>query len=76
MANIRIQMAPEIEFKMDLEVPHVTEATRDYDVQQHKEEIYAEFKRRLDEAFPEGYKMHMFEFGLDTGWHDELADES
>ena len=75
MAKVRIQMAPEIEFKMDLEVPDIDTATRDYDVQQHKKEVYAEFKRRLDEAFPEGYKMHTFEFGLDTGWHEELAEE-
>lgn len=75
MSKVRIQMAPEIEFKMDLEVPDIDAATRDYDVQQHKKEVHAEFKRRLDEAFPEGYKMHTFEFGLDTGWHEELAEE-
>ncbi|MES9843525.1 MAG: hypothetical protein ABW162_08505 [Candidatus Sedimenticola sp. PURPLELP] len=68
-------MAPEIEFKMDLDVQNVDVTSRDYDVQQHKEEVYREFERRLNEAFPEGLKIHAFEFGLDTGWHEELKDE-
>ncbi len=75
MGKVRIQMAPEIEFKMELEVPDVDTDTRDYDVQQHKKEVYAEFERRLNAAFPEGYRMHTFEFGLDTGWHEELAGD-
>lgn len=74
MAKIRIQMAPEIEFKMDIEVPGVDLNTRDYDVQQQKSEVYKEFERRLKEAFPEGYIVHTFEFGLDRGWHDEQKD--
>jgi hypothetical protein len=37
---------------------------RDYDVQQHKAEVYAEFERRLKTAFPEGFKVDRFEFGL------------
>lgn len=75
MAKVRVQLAPEIEFKMDLEVSDVDTGTRDYDVQQHKTEIYAEFERRLKAAFPEGFRMHTFEFGLDTGWHEALAKE-
>lgn len=74
MAKIRIQMAPEIEFKMDIEVPGVDLNTRDYDVQQQKSEVYKEFERRLKEAFPEGYIVHTFEFGLDRGWHNEHKD--
>lgn len=74
MGKVRIQLAPEIEFKMNLEVPDVESGTRDYDVQQHKSEVYAEFERRLKEAFPEGFRMHTFEFGLDTGWHEELSE--
>ena len=50
MGKVRIQMAPEIEFKMELEVPDVDIDTRDYDVQQHKKEVYAEFERRLNAA--------------------------
>ncbi|MCI0506804.1 MAG: hypothetical protein L0Z73_11945 [Gammaproteobacteria bacterium] len=67
-------MAPEIEFKMDLEVVGVDPTARDYDVQQQKVDIYKEFERRLKAAFPEGFVIHTFEFGLDRGWHDELKE--
>ena len=75
MSKVRVQIAPEIEFKMELEVPDVDPTSRDYDVQQHKTEVYAEFERRLKDAFPEGFRMHSFEFGLDRGWHEELQQE-
>jgi hypothetical protein len=68
----RIQLAPEIEFKMDIEIKALDEGTRDYDVQQHKKEILAVFNDRLRRAFPEGYRISSVQFGLDTGWHDEL----
>ena len=68
----RIQLAPEIEFKMDIEIKALDEATRDYDVQQHKKEILAVFNDRLRRAFPEGYRISSVQFGLDTGWHEEL----
>ena len=74
MGKIRFQIAPEIEFKMELEVSGVDTTTRDYDVQQHKAEVYAEFERRLREAFPEGLTIHTLEFGLDRGWHEELKE--
>jgi len=74
MAKIRIQMAPEIEFKMEIEVPGIDPTARDYDVQQQKVEIYKEFERRLKEVFPEGFKIITFEFGLDRGWHEELKE--
>jgi hypothetical protein len=64
MAKIRLQIAPDIEFKMDLEVEGVDSGSRDYDVQQHKAEVYQEFERRLKDAFPEGIKIDRFEFGL------------
>ena len=64
MAKIRMQIAPDIEFKMDLEVEGITSSSRDYDVQQHKTEVYQEFERRLKDAFPEGVKIDRFEFGL------------
>ena len=64
MAKIRLQIAPDIEFKMDLEVEGVNSGSRDYDVQQHKAEVYQEFERRLKDAFPEGIKIDRFEFGL------------
>ncbi len=71
MAKIRIQMAPEIEFKMEMEVAGVDPTARDYDIQQQKVEIYQEFERRIKKAFPEGYLIHTFQFGVDRGWHKE-----
>ena len=75
MGKIRVQIAPEIEFKMELDVPGVDTSTRDYDVQQHKTQIFTEFEKRLKQAFPEGLLIHTFEFGLDRGWHDELKQK-
>ena len=75
MAKIRLQIAPEIEFKMEVEVEGVDPNTRDYDVQQIKTVVYEEFEKRLKAAFPEGMQIHMFEFGLDRGWHDELKQK-
>lgn len=71
---VRIQLAPDIEFKMDVDLGDLDLKTRDYDVQQFKAKVYAEFERRLQLAFPEGFKIHTIEFGLDTGWHEELKD--
>lgn len=72
---VRVQIAPEIEFKMDLDVAGgIDPKSRDYDVQQFKSAVYAEFEKRLKAAFPEGFKIHTIEFGLDTGWHEELKD--
>ena len=42
-----IQIAPNVEFKMDIDIPGITDNPRDYDLQQHKAEIYAEFEDRL-----------------------------
>lgn len=64
MGTIRFQIAPDIEFKMDLDVEGISTESRDYDVQQHKAEVYQEFERRLKNAFPEGIKIDSFEFGL------------
>jgi hypothetical protein len=72
---IRVQIAPEIEFKMELELGDVDTSSRDYDVQQSKTQVYAEFERRLRQAFPEGFRISTFEFGLDTGWHSELKGD-
>jgi hypothetical protein len=52
MAKIRFQIAPDIEFKMELEVEGIKPESRDYDVQQNKPEVYQEFERRLKNAFP------------------------
>lgn len=64
MNKIRFQIAPDVEFRMELDVEGIDPESRDYDVQQHKAEVYREFERRLKEAFPEGIKIDRFEFGL------------
>jgi hypothetical protein len=64
MANLRFQIAPDVEFQMDIEVEGIGPESRDYDVQQHKVEVYREFERRLQQAFPEGIRIDRFEFGL------------
>lgn len=66
---IHVQIAPDVEFKLDVELPDMSDKTRDYDLQQHKTEIYAEFEARLKKAFPEGFKINTFEFGIDANKH-------
>lgn len=65
----RIQIAPDVEFKMNIDLPEISDDTRDYDLQQHKAEVYAEFEERLKRAFPEGFKIDTFEFGRDLTEH-------
>jgi len=60
-----IKLAPNVEFKMDIELEGVTDHSRDYDVQQHKAEIYAEIEKRLAKVFPEGFRIDSLDFGLD-----------
>ena len=62
----RIQIAPDVEFKLDIDLPEIT---RDYDLQQHKAEVYAMFEERLKKAFPEGFKINTFEFGQNISLH-------
>jgi len=64
MTSIRFQIAPDVEFKMDMELEGISSGSRDYDVQQHKTEVYQEFERRLKKAFPEGIRIDRFDFGL------------
>ena len=64
MGKIRLQIAPDVEFKMDLEIEGIDSGSRDYNVQQHKAEVYKEFEQRLKSVFPEGVKIDRFEFGL------------
>ena len=60
-----IKLAPDVEFKMDINLDNITENSRDYDVQQHKVEIIHEFEKRLSQVFPEGFKIDGMDFGLD-----------
>ena len=64
-----IKLAPNVEFKMEIDIDGVTDITRDYDVQQHKAEIYSEFEKRIASVFPEGFKIDSFEFGVDSSKH-------
>jgi len=64
MSTVNVQIAPDIEFKMAIDIPGLEEDSRDYDLQQHKAEIYAEFEKRLKSVFPEGLKIDTFQFGL------------
>ena len=64
-----VQIAPDIEFKLDIDLPEITGSSRDYDLQQHKAGVYSMFEARLKEAFPEGFKINAFEFGLDVSPH-------
>jgi len=64
-----IKIAPNVEFKMDIDLEGISEHSRDYDVQQHKPEIYAEFEKRLMKVFPEGIKIDSLDFGLDIKPH-------
>ena len=65
-----IQIAPNVEFKMNVDLGEITDNPRDYDLQQHKAEIYAEFEERLKKVFPEGFRIDTFEFGLDLSKYD------
>ncbi|MCW8931094.1 MAG: hypothetical protein OQL19_12745 [Gammaproteobacteria bacterium] len=60
-----IKLAPNVEFRMDINLDNITENSRDYDVQQHKVEIIKEFEKRLSQVFPEGFKIDSMDFGLD-----------
>lgn len=66
---IHVQIAPDVEFKMDIDLPEITDISRDYDLQQHKSEVYAMFEDRLKKTFPEGFKINTFEFGRDVSPH-------
>jgi hypothetical protein len=64
-----IKIAPDVEFKLDIDLPEISNNSRDYDLQQHKAEVYSMFEARLKKAFPEGFKINTFEFGLDVSEH-------
>ena len=66
---IHIQIAQDVEFKLDIDLPDISDDSRDYDLQQHKTEVYSMFEARLKKAFPEGFKISTFEFGQDISPH-------
>jgi len=63
---VRIKIAPDIEFKLDIELEGITMDSRDHDVQQHKKEVYEAFMERIRKGFTEAeMTVDTFEFGLD-----------
>ena len=60
-----IKLAPDVEFKMDINLDNITDNSRDYDVQQHKAEVIQEFEKRLSQVFPEGFKIDRMDFAMD-----------
>ena len=63
---VRVRMAPDIEFCMEVDLPGIDEQSRDHDVQLHKAVVHAAFMERIKKAFPEGdLKIDTFTFGLD-----------
>ena len=63
---VRVKIAPDIEFAMEVELKGIDHTSRDHEVQLHKAEVYAEFMGRLRRAFPESdVKVDSFLFGLD-----------
>lgn len=62
-----VRMAPDIEFRMEIELPGIDYDARDHDVQLHKQEVYDAFVARLKKAFAESeFKIDTFTFGLDS----------
>jgi hypothetical protein len=62
MATLRIYS--EVSFKVDMDLSGVTAETRDYDVQQHRKEIYDYLQKKFSAAFGDArdLKIHFFEF--------------
>ena len=70
---VRIRMAPDIEFCMEIDLPGIDEQSRDHDVQQHKALVYDAFMEKIKKACPDGdLKIDTFTFGLDRG---KVAEE-
>jgi len=63
---VRVKIAPDIEFTMEVDLEAITSHSRDHDVQQHKKEVYDAFVARLRKAFSDDeMRIDTFEFGLD-----------
>ncbi len=63
---VRVKMAPDIEFTMEIELEGIDYTSRDHDVQLHKEQVYNAFVEKLKKSFPESdMNIDTFNFGLD-----------
>ncbi len=61
-----VRMAPDMEFRMEIELPGIDYDTRDHDVQLRKQAVYEAFVERIKKAFPEtDFRIDRFTFGLD-----------
>jgi hypothetical protein len=66
MYMVRIKIAPDIEFSMEMDLAGIDELSRDYDVQQKKAIVFEAFMAKLQKAFPESdIHIDTFEFGLE-----------
>jgi len=63
---VRVKIAPDVEFRMDIEIEGIDRTSRDHDVQLHKEKVYKAFAERIGKAFPKNdVKIDTFSFGLE-----------
>lgn len=63
---VRVKIAPDLEFKMNIELEGITIDSRDHDVQQHKKEVVEAFLAQLRKGFQEkDIKLDTFAFALD-----------
>ena len=70
---VRVRMAPDMEFCMEIDLPGIDYDARDHDVQQHKALVYEAFLERIRKAFPEcDVKVDTFTFGLD---HERVPEK-
>jgi len=70
---VRVKIAPDMEFRMEIELEGITMESRDHDLQQHKKEVVEAFMERLRKGFPDAdLKLDTFEFGLDHHGAEKL----
>jgi hypothetical protein len=62
---MRLRISPDMDFYLDMDLPGVTEKTRDYEIQEHEKAVFDEFVNRMKKAFPEGdFRVYTFEFNI------------
>jgi hypothetical protein len=63
---VKVRIYSEVSFEVDMDIEGINADSRDYDVQQHRKEIYDYLKDKLDAAFGDSQDLtlHYFEFSL------------
>ena len=63
---VKVRIYSEVSFEVDMDIEGINTDSRDYDVQQHRKEIYDYLKDKLDAAFGDSQDLtlHYFEFSL------------